>query len=185
MIDRGKEEPAQTSQMLKGVKCVIFILQLTGRRRSQPKSARCWRGWSVLYLFFDWQEGGGASPNHPHVKGGEVCYIYSLIDREKEEPANTNRVLKGVMRVGVLAKGLLLHGDLNVNLVVLCSEKPTRTLLERVADNLPKQLAVSISLSSSLPAQVLVQWIERKWRCLCTGTWFYSVEVDRVLQAEL
>ena len=56
---------------------------------------------------------------------------------------NTNRVLKGVMRVGVLAKGLLLHGDLNVNLVVLCSEKPTRTLLERMADNLPKQLAVS------------------------------------------
>lgn len=44
------------------------------------------------------------------------------------------------MRVGVLAKGLLLHGDLNVHLVVLCSEKPTRTLLERVADNLPKQL---------------------------------------------
>lgn len=46
------------------------------------------------------------------------------------------------MRVGVLAKGLLLHGDLNVRLVVLCSEKPTRTLLERVADNLPKQLSV-------------------------------------------
>lgn len=61
---------------------------------------------------------------------------------------NTNRVLKGVMRVGVLAKGLLLHGDLNVNLVVLCSEKPTRTLLERMADNLPKQLAVS-TLDSS------------------------------------
>lgn len=56
---------------------------------------------------------------------------------------NASRVLKGVMRVGVLAKGLLLHGDLNVNLVVLCSEKPTRTLLERIADNLPKQLAVS------------------------------------------
>ena len=53
------------------------------------------------------------------------------------------RVLKGVMRVGVLAKGLLLHGDLNVHLVVLCSEKPTRTLLDRVADNLPNQLGVS------------------------------------------
>jgi len=52
------------------------------------------------------------------------------------------RVLKGVMRVGVLAKGLLLHGDLNVHLVVLCSEKPTRTLLEQVADGLPKQLNV-------------------------------------------
>ena len=62
--------------------------------------------------------------------------------REKKEDVVSTRVLKGVMRVGVLAKGLLLHGDLNVNLVVLCSEKPTRTLLEQVADALPKQLAV-------------------------------------------
>ncbi|XP_070543118.1 zinc finger RNA-binding protein-like isoform X2 [Ptychodera flava] len=59
--------------------------------------------------------------------------------KKEEAPA---RALKGVMRVGVLAKGLLLRGDLNVNLVILCSEKPTRTLLERVADNLPKQLAL-------------------------------------------
>ncbi|XP_071964418.1 zinc finger RNA-binding protein-like isoform X2 [Antedon mediterranea] len=59
---------------------------------------------------------------------------------EEKEPANP-RALKGVMRVGVLAKGLLLRGDLNMSLVVLCSEKPTRTLLERVADNLPKRLA--------------------------------------------
>ncbi|KAL5005395.1 hypothetical protein ScPMuIL_018851 [Solemya velum] len=60
---------------------------------------------------------------------------------KKDEPAGPPRVLKGVMRVGVLAKGLLLHGDLNVHLVVLCSEKPTRTMLERVADSLPKLLA--------------------------------------------
>ena len=64
------------------------------------------------------------------------------VSREKKEDGQmTPRALKGVMRVGVLAKGLLLHGDLNVQLVLLCSEKPTRTLLERVADNLPKQLA--------------------------------------------
>lgn len=55
-------------------------------------------------------------------------------------------ILKGVMRVGMLAKGLLLHGDTNVNLVVLCGEKPTRTLLNRVADNLPKQLQVCICM---------------------------------------
>lgn len=52
-------------------------------------------------------------------------------------------MLKGVMRVGILAKGLLLRGDASVQLVVLCGDKPTRTLLDRVADNLPKQLAVS------------------------------------------
>lgn len=47
------------------------------------------------------------------------------------------------MRVGVLAKGLLLAGDLTVGLVVMCSEKPGRTLLARVAALLPKHLAVS------------------------------------------
>lgn len=54
------------------------------------------------------------------------------------------RALKGVLRVGVLAKGLLLRGDRNVNLVLLCSEKPSKTLLSRIAEKLPKQLAVSV-----------------------------------------
>lgn len=52
------------------------------------------------------------------------------------------RVLKGAMRVGTLAKGLLLSGDTTVDLVVLCAEKPTRTLLLKVAEILPKQLQV-------------------------------------------
>jgi len=59
---------------------------------------------------------------------------------EKKDEAPP-RVLKGVMRVGVLAKGLLLHGDLNVHLAVMCAEKPTRALLNKVAEHLPKQLA--------------------------------------------
>lgn len=52
------------------------------------------------------------------------------------------RLLKGVMRVGVLAKGLLLRGDKNVNLVLLCSEKPTKDLLSSIVEHLPKQLTV-------------------------------------------
>ncbi|XP_076034745.1 zinc-finger protein 72D isoform X2 [Oratosquilla oratoria] len=62
-------------------------------------------------------------------------------DGEKKDDGPP-RMLKGVMRVGILAKGLLLRGDTLVQLVVLCGEKPTRTLLDRVADNLPKQLAI-------------------------------------------
>ena len=50
------------------------------------------------------------------------------------------RLLKGVMRVGVLAKGLLLQGDSSVRLVVLVGEKPTKSLLERIVNNLPSQL---------------------------------------------
>ncbi|XP_034025622.1 zinc finger RNA-binding protein isoform X2 [Thalassophryne amazonica] len=61
--------------------------------------------------------------------------------KEKKEPLK-DRALKGVMRVGVLAKGLLLRGDKNVNLVLLCSEKPTKGLLTRIVEHLPKQLTM-------------------------------------------
>ncbi|KAM8961966.1 zinc finger RNA-binding protein isoform 2-T2 [Pelodytes ibericus] len=60
----------------------------------------------------------------------------------EEKEVTKERALKGVLRVGVLAKGLLLRGDRNVGLVLLCSDKPTKALLTRIADNLPKQLAV-------------------------------------------
>lgn len=53
------------------------------------------------------------------------------------------RTLRGVMRVGLVAKGLLLKGDLDLELVLLCKEKPTTALLDKVADNLAIQLAVS------------------------------------------
>lgn len=62
----------------------------------------------------------------------------SFSDKKDDTPA---RILKGVMRVGILAKGLLLRNDTRVELVVLCGEKPTRTLLDRVADALPQHLA--------------------------------------------
>ncbi|XP_075401180.1 zinc finger RNA-binding protein 2 isoform X2 [Tenrec ecaudatus] len=54
----------------------------------------------------------------------------------------TSRVLKGVMRVGLLAKGLLLRGDRTVRLALLCSEKPTGALLRKIAEQLPRQLLV-------------------------------------------
>merc|ERR1711962_737921 len=53
---------------------------------------------------------------------------------------NANRILKGVMRVGALAKGLLLQGQLSVELVVLCAEKPTYTLLKKVGKLVPEKL---------------------------------------------
>jgi DZF domain len=51
-------------------------------------------------------------------------------------------VLRSFVRVGPLAKGLLLHGDLHIHLVALCAEKPTRTLLDTIVDRLTKQLQV-------------------------------------------
>ncbi|KAK7862373.1 hypothetical protein R5R35_014392 [Gryllus longicercus] len=78
------------------------------------------------------------SKEEPKKEDGRDGNLFSF-HREKDD-SQVPRVLKGVMRVGVLAKGLLLHGDTAVNLVVLCAEKPTRTLLNKVAENLPKQL---------------------------------------------
>lgn len=54
------------------------------------------------------------------------------------------------MRVGLVAKGLLLKGDLDLELVLLCKEKPTTALLDKVADNLAIQLAVSMNTSTGV-----------------------------------
>ncbi len=71
----------------------------------------------------------------PQKEDGSDGNLFSF-QKEKED----SRILRGVMRVGNLAKGLLLSGDNHVCLVVLCAEKPTRTLLHKVAEILPAQL---------------------------------------------
>ncbi|XP_036376576.1 zinc finger RNA-binding protein isoform X4 [Megalops cyprinoides] len=60
-------------------------------------------------------------------------------DKVKVDPQA--RMLKGVMRVGILAKGLLLHGDRTVQLILLADKKPTTSLLNTIAEQLPKELA--------------------------------------------
>ncbi|KAE8619873.1 hypothetical protein XENTR_v10010004 [Xenopus tropicalis] len=60
-------------------------------------------------------------------------------DSEGKTGENPTRTLRGVMRVGLVAKGLLLKGDLDLELVLLCRDKPTISLLKRVADNLVLQ----------------------------------------------
>ncbi|KAM4855745.1 interleukin enhancer-binding factor 3 isoform X7 [Ictidomys tridecemlineatus] len=59
----------------------------------------------------------------------------------EQKAEHMTRTLRGVMRVGLVAKGLLLKGDLDLELVLLCKEKPTTALLDKVADNLAIQLA--------------------------------------------
>ncbi|XP_069604545.1 spermatid perinuclear RNA-binding protein isoform X3 [Ranitomeya imitator] len=61
---------------------------------------------------------------------------------EKEENAvdESGRVLCGVMRIGLVAKGLLIKDDMELELVLLCKEKPTESLLVTVRENLPLQI---------------------------------------------
>lgn len=81
---------------------------------------------------------------------------------KKEEPKDADgkgepvRVLKGVMRVGVLAKGLLLTGDNTVRLVCLVGEKPTKSLLERIINNLPSQL-VAVAPEDSYEVKRIIE----------------------------
>lgn len=49
-----------------------------------------------------------------------------------------------------MAKGLLLKGDLELELVLLCKDKPTICLLKKVSDNLVSQLKVLTSDSDSI-----------------------------------
>uniref|UniRef100_A0A3Q3XCZ3 DZF domain-containing protein n=1 Tax=Mola mola TaxID=94237 RepID=A0A3Q3XCZ3_MOLML len=72
----------------------------------------------------------------------------SLLDKDAQAATegdekgteNSARLLKGVMRVGILAKGLLLRGDRNVQLILLTAKKPTMSLLKSIAKQLPKEL---------------------------------------------
>ncbi|XP_018871866.3 zinc finger RNA-binding protein 2 isoform X2 [Gorilla gorilla gorilla] len=83
---------------------------------------------------------------------------------DKRSIAPQTRVLKGVMRVGILAKGLLLRGDRNVRLALLCSEKPTHSLLRRIAQQLPQQLQMvtedEYEVSSDPEANIVISSCE-------------------------
>uniref|UniRef100_A0A674N675 Spermatid perinuclear RNA-binding protein n=1 Tax=Takifugu rubripes TaxID=31033 RepID=A0A674N675_TAKRU len=71
-------------------------------------------------------------------------------------------VLCGVMRIGLVAKGLLIKGDMDLELVLLCRDKPTQTLLDTVCHNLPTQIEKLTEekyevVSSSPEAAILVR----------------------------
>ncbi|CAJ1053795.1 interleukin enhancer-binding factor 3-like isoform X1 [Xyrichtys novacula] len=66
--------------------------------------------------------------------------VSDQIDSGSESDKTQERVLRGVMRVGPVANGLLLKGDNDLELVLLCSDRPTITLLKEVAEKLSAQL---------------------------------------------
>ncbi|EYC11005.1 hypothetical protein Y032_0053g2423 [Ancylostoma ceylanicum] len=74
-----------------------------------------------------------------------------------------DRLLKGVMRVGMLSKGLLLKDDTEVHLVVLCSHIPGLSLLKEVATLIPKYYespegsSINITVEESTSSMILQQ----------------------------
>ncbi|XP_041815838.1 spermatid perinuclear RNA-binding protein isoform X2 [Chelmon rostratus] len=76
--------------------------------------------------------------------------------------SSSGGALCGVMRIGLVAKGLLIKGDMDLELVLMCRDKPTQTLLDTVCHNLPTQIEKlteeKYEVTSSLPeAAILVR----------------------------
>ena len=62
------------------------------------------------------------------------------IKDEESQNGEDRRILKNVIRVGVLAKGLVLRDDNQFRLVVLCCQKPTVLLVKKIVTLLPTHL---------------------------------------------
>uniref|UniRef100_A0A3P8U200 Uncharacterized protein n=1 Tax=Amphiprion percula TaxID=161767 RepID=A0A3P8U200_AMPPE len=62
------------------------------------------------------------------------------LDKPSGKMSDGTSVLCGVTRVGLVAKGLLIKGDMDLELVLMCREKPTKLLLYTVSANLPLQI---------------------------------------------
>ena len=105
------------------------------------------------------REGANNRSTSSHSYGSSEKIVPRLAEAVTNSNSNrsylTNgqrRALTGIVRVGALARGLLLScdGQLDVDLVMLCSTKPSRTLLARVAAELQRELDVSWSFGSSI-----------------------------------
>uniref|UniRef100_A0A8D3B144 Spermatid perinuclear RNA-binding protein n=1 Tax=Scophthalmus maximus TaxID=52904 RepID=A0A8D3B144_SCOMX len=86
----------------------------------------------------DWMDGLSKSPGKTtaaaeHEAGEEDA-------ASETKPDASSSVLCGVTRVGPVAEGLLIRGDVDLDLVLMCREKPTKLLLYTVSANLPLQI---------------------------------------------
>uniref|UniRef100_A0A8D0DGZ1 Spermatid perinuclear RNA-binding protein n=1 Tax=Sander lucioperca TaxID=283035 RepID=A0A8D0DGZ1_SANLU len=99
-------------------------------------------------------------------------HVSDWLDQSSSDPSSetedssdsysSGSVLCGVMRIGHVSKGLLIKGDMDLELVLMCRDKPTQTLLDTVCHNLPTQIEKlteeKYEVASSLPeAAILVQ----------------------------
>jgi len=63
-----------------------------------------------------------------------------LMDMKIEGDDIETRVLKGCVRIGYLANGLLLAGDKHVEMLVFCTDKPTLYMLQNVKSKFEQHL---------------------------------------------
>ncbi|KAM9306971.1 LOW QUALITY PROTEIN: spermatid perinuclear RNA-binding protein [Pholidichthys leucotaenia] len=95
----------------------------------------------------DWlDQSTGDAPDQPDGQPADGGTEVDDPRDETEESGDCYRepssggVLCGVMRIGLVAKGLLIKGDMDLELVLMCRDKPTQTLLDTVCQHLPAQI---------------------------------------------
>ncbi|KAF1389629.1 hypothetical protein PFLUV_G00075450 [Perca fluviatilis] len=86
----------------------------------------------------DWMDGLNTSSGKTSTDTG-AGDIKADEDAAETKPDGTP-ALCGVTRVGLVAKGLLIKGDMDLELVLMCREKPTKLLLYTISANLPLQI---------------------------------------------
>uniref|UniRef100_A0A665TUQ8 Spermatid perinuclear RNA-binding protein-like n=1 Tax=Echeneis naucrates TaxID=173247 RepID=A0A665TUQ8_ECHNA len=86
---------------------------------------------SALKKVSDWMDG----LNEPSGKTASDAGVHPSALRP-----DATSLLCGVTRVSLVAKGLLIKGDMDLELVLMCREKPTKMLLVTISANLPLQI---------------------------------------------
>ncbi|XP_037340468.2 spermatid perinuclear RNA-binding protein isoform X2 [Pungitius pungitius] len=116
----------------------------------------------------DWLDQSSSQADGQPADSKEGHEVGNESSKETEDSTDSYRepssgaVLCGVMRIGLVAKGLLIKGDMDLELVLMCKDKPTQTLLDTVCHNLPthieKLTEEKYEVTSSLPeAAILVR----------------------------
>ncbi|KAF0031374.1 hypothetical protein F2P81_015929 [Scophthalmus maximus] len=99
----------------------------------------------------DWLDQSSVDVDSRPADGTEEDAPGDVPSNEPLESSGSNResssggVLCGVMRIGLVAKGLLIKGDMDLELVLMCRDKPTQTLLDNVCHNLPTQIEARVN----------------------------------------
>ncbi|XP_061672254.1 spermatid perinuclear RNA-binding protein-like isoform X3 [Syngnathoides biaculeatus] len=96
---------------------------------------------TALKKVSDWLDGLNSSPGTITIdEGGEDKVVHYAVDGTKLDTAST---LCSVTRVGLLSKGLLIKGDMDLELVLMCQRKPTQLLLYTICAVLPQRIQAS------------------------------------------
>ena len=92
--------------------------------------------------------GTEAGKNGPEAGAASDKPPASSDDNTKEKLQQDALMLMGVVRVGLFAQRLMLDGDVVAELVIMCAEKPTKTLLCRVATLMANEISVTRHLET-------------------------------------